>query len=407
MMRVTTLKATAAGVGGLLAYYAGLAEDRTRTGPSRGPVDYYLDPDEPAGRWWGQGRAGFGVEGEVEADQLRAVLEGRHPVSGSALGRAFGEASAPGFDATFSAPKSVSVLWALTPDPWIRAEVLAAHDRAVDAALDWFEQHGAVTRRGRDGTHQVDTRGATAALFRQHTSRTVDPQLHTHALISSKVQDPTGRWLALDAGFLKYQQRTIGWVYDAALRSELTHRLGVEWSDMTGGQADLTSIPTEVRDAFSQRSTQVTVERDRLLRAWADRHDGREPDRLTIARLARAIGRGVPANHLEVLRTTSAMAQEPLGDDVAELTFTHRAGISMFPVADLAGVTVTKNNRAVLLPRATVSEKMAAAAEAGLFVPLPLWYRTYASSRPPDLYLAQRAEYDALFSPAAGELGGR
>lgn len=122
---------------------------------------------------------------------------------------------------------------------------------------------------------------------------------------------------------------------------------------------------------------------------------------------ARSIGRGVPANHLEVLRTTSAMAQEPLGDDVAELTFTHRAGISMFPVADLAGVTVTKNNRAVLLPRATVSEKMAAAAEAGLFVPLPLWYRTYASSRPPDLYLAQRAEYDALFSPAAGELGGR
>lgn len=301
----------------------------------------------------------------------------------------------------------MSVLWALTPDPWIRAEVLAAHDRAVDAALDWFEQHGAVTRRGRDGIHQVDTQGVTAALFRQHTSRTVDPQLHTHAVISSKVQDQTGRWLALDARFLKYQQRTIGWVYDAALRSELTPRLGVEWGEMTGGQAEITSIPTDVRDAFSQRSAQVTVERDRLLRAWADRHDGREPDRLTIARLARAIGRGVPANHLEVLRTTSAMAHEPPGDDVAELTFTHRAGISMFPVADLAGVTVTKNNRAVLLPRATVSEKMAAAAEAGLFVPLPLWYRTYASSRPPDLYLAQRAEYDALFSPAAGKLGGR
>lgn len=117
--------------------------------------------------------------------------------------------------------------------------------------------------------------------------------------------------------------------------------------------------------------------------------------------LAGAIGRGIPANHLEVLRTTSAMVNEPLGDDQAELTFTHRAGISMFPVAELAGVTVKKNNRAVLLPRATVSEKMAAAAEAGLFVPLPLWYRSYASNRPPDLYLAQRAEYDELFSPAA------
>ena len=72
------------------------------------------------------------------------------------------------------------------------------------------------------------------ALFRQHTSRTVDPQLHTHAVIVAKVQDPTGRWLSLDARFLKYQQRTIGWVYDAALRAELTARLGVAWEPTDG-----------------------------------------------------------------------------------------------------------------------------------------------------------------------------
>ena len=53
----------------------------------------------------------------------------------------------------------MSVLWALSPDPWVRAEVLAAHDAAVDAALGWFETHGAVTRRGTDGVHQVDTLG--------------------------------------------------------------------------------------------------------------------------------------------------------------------------------------------------------------------------------------------------------
>ncbi len=78
------------------------------------------------------------------------------------------------FDATFS-PKSVSLLWALSPDPWVRAEVLAAHDSAVVAALDWFEQHGAVTRRGKDGVDQVDTQGLVAALFRQHTSRSAIP----------------------------------------------------------------------------------------------------------------------------------------------------------------------------------------------------------------------------------------
>lgn len=287
VMRATTLKATAGGTSALVAYYAGLAE-RPSDGSARGPVDYYLDPDEPPGRWWGDGLAGLGVGGSVEGDELRAVLEGRHPRTDTTLGRSFGERSARGFDATFSAPKSVSVLWALSPDPWVRAEVLAAHDRAVDTALGWFQQHGGVTRRGTDGIHQVDTLGIAAAVFRQHTSRTVDPQLHSHALIVAKVQDPTGRWLSLDARFLKYQQRTIGWIYDAALRAELTERLGVQWGPMAGGQAELTAVPPEVRDLFSQRSTQVKGARDALIADWTASHDGVDPDPRTIARLERA-----------------------------------------------------------------------------------------------------------------------
>ncbi|HEX9765991.1 MAG TPA: MobF family relaxase [Nitriliruptorales bacterium] len=287
-MRATTLKATAGGLSGLVAYYAGLADRPSPGDAARGPVDYYLDPDEPPGRWWGGGQAGFGVHGVVEGDELRAMLEGRHPRTGTALGRAFGERSARGFDATFSAPKSVSVLWALSPDPWVRAEVLASHDRAVEVALGWFQQHGAVTRRGTDGVNQVDTLGITAAVFRQHTSRTIDPQLHSHALIVAKVQDPTGRWLSLDARFLKCQQRTIGWVYDAALRAELTERLGVLWGPMVGGQAELTAVPAEVRDLFSQRSAQVKAARDALIAHWSTSHDGAEPDARTIARLERA-----------------------------------------------------------------------------------------------------------------------
>src|SRR5688500_7135584 len=124
-MRATTLKATSGGLSGLAAYYAGLADRPSPGDTGRGPVDYYLDPDEPPGRWWGDGQAGLGVGGVVDGDELRAVLEGRHPQSDAALGRPYGERSARGFDATFSAPKSVSVLWALSPDPWVRAEVLA------------------------------------------------------------------------------------------------------------------------------------------------------------------------------------------------------------------------------------------------------------------------------------------
>lgn len=72
-MRVTTLKAPAAGVGGVLDYYVGLAEDRARPdGLARGPVDYSR-PNEPAGRRWGHGRTALGLNGEVPGDDLRAV----------------------------------------------------------------------------------------------------------------------------------------------------------------------------------------------------------------------------------------------------------------------------------------------------------------------------------------------
>src|SRR5690606_8904804 len=131
--------------------------------------------------------------------------EGQHPLAGKPLGRGYGDRSARGFDATFSAPKSVSMIWALGPDETVRADVLAAHDKAVEAALGWLERHGCVTRRGKDGVDQVDADGLTVALFRQHTSRALDPQLHTHAVVWAKVQDRSGRWLALDARFLLRQ----------------------------------------------------------------------------------------------------------------------------------------------------------------------------------------------------------
>lgn len=287
VMRVTTLKASAARVDAMLAYYVGLADDQ-ESGCGHGPVDYYLDPDEPPGRWRGQGRGALGLDGPVTGGDLRALLDGRHPRSGERLGRRFGDVSVRGFDATISAPKSVSVLWALTPDPWVRAEVLAAHDAAVDAALGWFEHHGAVTRRGCDGIHQVDTAGITAAVFRQHTSRTIDPQLHSHVVISAKVQDGTGTWLALDARFLKYQQRTIGWVYDAALRAELTTRLGVGWHDRGDCVFDLDCVPESVREAFSERSTQVDAKLAELVRRWAAEHDDADPEPRVLARLQRA-----------------------------------------------------------------------------------------------------------------------
>ena len=176
-----------------------------------------------------------------------------------------------------------------------------------------------------DGVFQVDSLGITAALFRQHTSRTVDPQLHTHAVISSKVQDETGGWFALDARFLKRQQRTIGWIYDAALRGELTARLGVEWRAHDGMVEDLACISADLRDGFSKRSVQVAEKHVDLIRRWSESHDGTDPDARTIASLERdAAKKSRPAKEHGIdapaLRAEWADEARRLGHDPASLT---------------------------------------------------------------------------------------
>ena len=86
------------------------------------------------------------------------------------------------------------------------------------------------------------------AAFRQTTSREDDPQLHTHAVISAKVQTADGRWLALDARYVKRNQRMLGGLYQSVLRAELSHRYGVAWEPIVNGQAEITGLPPELLD---------------------------------------------------------------------------------------------------------------------------------------------------------------
>jgi conjugative relaxase-like TrwC/TraI family protein len=238
-VRVTTLKGAEAG-----RYY-------TERLPG-----YYLDGSEPPGRWWGKGAGLLGLDGDVDPESFLRVMAGRDPTTGLELGRRYGDGSVRGFDATFSAPKSVSLLWALG-DERIQNKVLEAHDGAVDATLGWVESH-AHTRLRRNGhVVCVDAEGLVVGVFRQHTSRRLDPQLHTHAVIANRVKAPDGRWLALDARTIKIDQRTISVVYHANLRSELSGRLGVEWRQPENGIAEIQGVPDNLLAEFSQRSRDV------------------------------------------------------------------------------------------------------------------------------------------------------
>jgi conjugative relaxase-like TrwC/TraI family protein len=236
---------------------------------------YYLDAGEPPGLWFGEQAAALELEGELDPSHFLSLMAGRLPISGTVMGRAYGDTSVRGYDVTFNAPKSVSLLWAFGDDH-IRSEVLAAHDTAVCEVLGWVEER-AHTRVTRDKqTFVVDTQGLAVGRFEQHTSRTGDPHLHTHAVVIAKVLDEAGNWLALDARMLLKDQRTLSALYHASLRTELTGRLGVEWADPENCIAELVGMSGEVLSRFSSRTDQYEQRlQDKLDRFRATL--GREP----------------------------------------------------------------------------------------------------------------------------------
>ena len=221
-------------------------------------------------------------------------MDGVHPQTGEVLGRRFmaprvreeGELRAKttggapmvrGFDATCSAPKSVSLLWAVG-DGNVRFEIFGGHVASVQGVVGYVEAQARTRYRLGDGTIVcVDAQGITAALVHQFTSRSGDPQIHTHALISAKVQAPDGRWLALDARALKCDQQTLSRLYHAGLEAELSRRLGVEWGEPTGaGHRDIAGVDRSIVEGFSARAAQSEAAIDAGMARWVAK-TGREP----------------------------------------------------------------------------------------------------------------------------------
>jgi conjugative relaxase-like TrwC/TraI family protein len=221
-----------------------------------GVEGYYLARGEEPGRWLGHGAEQLGLHGEVTGPQLRAVLDARHPDTGEQLAR-HPARKVPGFDHTFRAPKSVSLLWALS-DRVTSAEVVAAHDAAVDAAIGYLQRAAGFSRRGAGGAETVPVDGFVAAAFRHRTSRADDPLLHTHVLVANLARTTDdGVWRTLDSRKLYAHAKTAGILYQAQLRHELTVRLGVAWQPVVNGVADIDGVDRELIETFSQRRAAI------------------------------------------------------------------------------------------------------------------------------------------------------
>jgi len=296
---------------------------------------YYTEEGTPPGRWMGDGLRGLGgglvVAGDlVMEEQLHLLIGlGRDPGTGEPLGRAYpvyraaadrvpdgpGEngrdvmqaaaASAvnqpnekrrhavAAYDFTFSIPKSASILWGVG-DPATKERIAAAHHAAVAEVIAYMEREVAATRTGTTAqggaVAQVDVTGLIATAFDHFDSRAGDPHLHTHVVISNKVQTVLdGKWRSLDGRPMHEAVVALSELHEALFADALTRSLGVQWEKRERGRDRhpawaISSVPEVLVAEFSSRSRHIDVETDRLIEAYLASH-GRRPNPVTIMKL--------------------------------------------------------------------------------------------------------------------------
>ncbi|MCY4502219.1 MAG: relaxase domain-containing protein [Alphaproteobacteria bacterium] len=240
--------------------------------------DGYYAKDDPGHReasaWAGKGAEELGLTGPVDAGAFRDILEGRVPDgSDSRLGRRGKDGEIvhrPGRDLTFSAPKSVSIAALVGGDK----RIVEAHDRAVAATLAWVERNAAETRMKDPETGRMARVGGqkiVAATFRHDTSRNLDPQLHSHAVLANMVRGGDGKWRSMANEGLYARQKLIGMLYRNELAAGLSRLgYGIEKTH-ADGRFEIGGVPREVVEAFSTRRAEIEAAmEERGLGASAD-----------------------------------------------------------------------------------------------------------------------------------------
>ena len=301
---------------------------------------YYAVKGSPPGRWLGSAVTALGsgaitVGDQVTETQLQLLVGmGRDPVTGDPLGSAYrnyptateriqqraakldanlgvtGRADAvaaiereelakgsrkavAGFDFTFSIPKSASVLWAVS-DAGTQSLIADAHHAAVVEMVAFMEREVAATRVGAVGRNgavaQVDVTGLIATAFDHYDSRAGDPHLHTHVVISNKVQTAhDGKWRSLDGRPLHAATVALSELHEAVFADHLTRTFGVGWEAREMGRDRnpawaITAVPEKLVVEFSSRSRQIEQEKNRLIAEYVERH-GRQPSPTTVIKL--------------------------------------------------------------------------------------------------------------------------
>ncbi|MEM9098087.1 MAG: MobF family relaxase [Pseudomonadota bacterium] len=217
--------------------------------------NYYSSGEFSPSEWLGQGAEAGGLAGAVEADAFKAVLEGHVPESEQQLGyeKEGIWRHQEGWDLTFSAPKSVSLLSLVGGDLRIRD----AHDKAVAATIAHVEARYGETRIREGGEIKtVKTGKLVVAAFKHDLSRDLDPQLHTHAVVANMTQGPDGKWRSINSRPFYQDSKVIGRYYREQLAMQLS-QLGYGIETGKDGLFEIKGFSKEIIAEFSQRRAEI------------------------------------------------------------------------------------------------------------------------------------------------------
>ena len=214
--------------------------------------NYYLKEDKVASEFLGKGSEALGLVGQkITSQNIESLLLGKLP-TGVQVGKA--DKHRPGWDVTFSAPKSVSIQSLIVGDQ----KIFNAHDDAVKTALQHYENHLTTRQRTNGRIEKYITNSLVAATFQHQTSRELDPQLHTHALVLNITKGKDGDWRSVSSESLYRMQRELDLIYKSELEAKL-NELGYK-TEKTDDGFEISSIPKKAIEAFSSRSKQIENE---------------------------------------------------------------------------------------------------------------------------------------------------
>lgn len=226
--------------------------------------DYYLSGGEPPGSWLGRGSQELKLEGTVKADELSTSFLG-FGIDGAKLVQNAGKANRqPGWDLTFSAPKSVSVLWSQS-EAREQSEIQKAQASAVTAAIAFLEENFSFSRLGQGGIGRVPA-SLVVAAFEHSSSRALDPQLHTHCLVMNLGVGTDGAVRSILSRPFYAAKMLAGAFYRAELSAQLKARLGIETERPLGRDGrpvswfEVKGIPERLLSHFSKRRAAIEKE---------------------------------------------------------------------------------------------------------------------------------------------------